>query len=46
MKDISIKLKHLRLQKGLTLNALANRAGEVFYVKLEEVSPDKSQVDI
>ena len=27
MEDISIKLKHLRLQKGLTSNALATRAG-------------------
>ena len=27
MKDIPIRLKHLRLQKGLTLNTLAMRAG-------------------
>jgi len=26
MEDIPIKLKHLRMQKGLTLNALAVRA--------------------
>ena len=27
MEDIPIKLKHLRMQKGLTLSALAARAG-------------------
>ena len=27
MENIAIKLKHLRIQKGLTLNALASRAG-------------------
>jgi len=43
MKDISIKLKHLRMQKGLTLNALAVRAGIAtsFLSKIEkgEASP-------
>ena len=43
MEDISIKLKHLRLQKGLTLNALARRAGIAtsFLSKIEkkEASP-------
>ena len=43
MKDISTKLKHLRMQKGLTLNALAVRAGIAtsFLSKIEkgEASP-------
>ena len=43
MENISIKLKHLRMQKGLTLNALAVRAGIAtsFLSKIEkgEASP-------